>query len=132
MNAILDVHYRDRVAIAGCLISKRWTDDKPHEMLMQIFPDPLEYEPGQFYKRELPCLLGILDKAKQEFETIVIDGFVHLKPPIFRGLGLYLADSLTYEPVIIGVAKNPLKMADKFVPVYRGQSKKPLFISAVN
>jgi deoxyribonuclease V len=32
---------------------------------------------------------------------------------------------------VIGVAKNPLKIAGRFVPVFRGRSRKPLFVSAI-
>ena len=32
---------------------------------------------------------------------------------------------------VIGVAKSPLRIADRFVPVLRGRSRKPLYVSAV-
>jgi hypothetical protein len=47
-----------------------------------------------------------------------------------KGLGIHLFESLSYAPVVIGVAKNPLKIAERFVPIHRGRSRKPLFVSA--
>ena len=84
-----------------------------------------------FYERELPCLLAVLEEAEQEFEAIVIDGYVHLRPDVGKGLGLHLAEALAYSPVIIGVAKTPLQVADRFVPIRRGRSANPLFVSAL-
>ena len=34
--------------------------------------------------------------------------------------------------MVIGVAKNPLAIADRFVPVLRGRSRKPLLVSSIN
>ena len=48
---------------------------------------PASYRPGRFYERELPGLLAVLQEAGEEFKTIVIDGYVHLKPHIGKGLG---------------------------------------------
>jgi deoxyribonuclease V len=47
-------------------------------------------------------------------------------------LGAHLEKILPYSPKVIGVAKNPLRVSDRFVTIFRGKSKKPLFISSVN
>jgi deoxyribonuclease V len=73
----------------------------------------------------------VLKEADQEFETILIDGFVHLLKENGKGLGVHLYESLPYSTTIIGVAKNPLKVADQFVTIYRGRSKRALYISAI-
>ena len=36
------------------------------------------YEPGQFFKRELPHLLGLIDRFGEPPATIAIDGYVTL------------------------------------------------------
>lgn len=87
---------------------------------------------GKFYLRELPCILKILKLADRRFQRIIIDGFVFLREPMVYGLGGYLAQALDYQTVIIGVAKNRLNLAQRFVEVKRGQSSKPLYVSACN
>jgi deoxyribonuclease V len=47
------------------------------------------------------------------------------------GLGARLARALSYSTIIIGVAKSPLHVADRFTAIVRGRSAKPLFVSAL-
>lgn len=35
----------------------------------------LPYEPGSFYKRELPCILSLLKDIYKQLDAIVIDGY---------------------------------------------------------
>ena len=132
MNAILDVHYQKGAASVACGRFSSWTDSSPSGANVSRLDIPSAYVPGRFFERELPCLLHALERERIRFETIVIDGYVHLKPPVRKGLGLHLAESVPYPVAVIGVAKNPLKAADRFVPILRGGSTKPLFVSAVN
>ena len=69
--------------------------------------------------------------AGRRFEIILVDGFVHLEAPRLRGLGARLAAALPYRAAVIGIAKNPLKTADRYVPVTRGRSRRPLYVSSV-
>lgn len=131
MRAIVDVHYSPRQATAACVVFKDWEDQAPAAVLTITLPAPAAYRPGRFYERELACLMAVLQAAGYEFETIVIDGYVHLQAPIGKGLGAHLHGSLTYAPVVVGVAKTPLTVADRFVPVFRGRSRRPLFVSAI-
>ncbi len=56
MIAILDVDYRaDGTAVAACVTARDWADDKPLNEHTTLVPEVALYEPGQFYKRELPC-----------------------------------------------------------------------------
>lgn len=131
MKAALDVHYREDDAAAACAIFTCWEDSSPVELVRSVVPGARMYRPGAFYERELPCLLSVLQAANRRFETIVIDGYVHLQAGVGKGLGLRLSEALPYAATVVGVAKNPLKVADRFVPITRGRSKKPLFVSAV-
>jgi deoxyribonuclease V len=131
MKAALDVYYENNRSTAACVVFKNWSDSKPTEFIRVVVPSTSQYRAGRFYLRELPCLMSVLQRAGQEFQTIVIDGYVHLKNDVGKGLGMHLFESLSYSPVVIGVAKNPLKVADHFVPINRGRSRKPLFVSAV-
>jgi len=130
MKAALDVHYGREGATAACVTFETWGDAAPVEVHRTTVADVAGYRPGRFYERELPCLLAVLRAAGREFEAIVIDGYVHLKPGAGKGLGQHLREALPYPAAVIGVAKNPLKVADRFVPVARGRSAKPLYVSA--
>ncbi|MBS3809831.1 MAG: hypothetical protein KGY38_06745 [Desulfobacterales bacterium] len=130
-SAAIDVYYEDSRWIAACVVFADWQDSRPVEVVRASGPDPRPYKAGRFYQRELPCLISVLERAGHEFDTILIDGYVHLKTGAGKGLGAWLFESLPYSPAVVGVAKNPLKIADRFVPIQRGRSKKPLFISAI-
>jgi len=85
------------------------------------------YQPGQFYRRELPCLLRVLTNVTEPLEAIVIDGYVWLgenRP----GLGAHLYEALARSVPIIGVAKTHFRGAVA-EEVCRGDSRRPLFIS---
>ena len=61
MIACVDVCYREDSARAACVTFQEWEDAAPgSEHVLDI--DKVEpYVPGQFYRRELPCVLAILD-----------------------------------------------------------------------
>jgi deoxyinosine 3'endonuclease (endonuclease V) len=73
---------------------KHWQDSEPVKVLRIVLPAAREYHAGRFYERELPALLAVLQQADQEFETILIDGFVHLQ--VGKGLGAHLYEALQY------------------------------------
>ena len=131
MKAALDVHYESARAAAACVLFHQWQDSAPAQVVHAVVPSVRPYRAGRFYQRELPCLLAVLEQAGQEIDTIIIDGYVHLRADVGKGLGAYLHEALPYPAVVIGVAKNPLKIADRFIHVLRGRSHKPLYVSAI-
>lgn len=131
MKAILDVSYGETLAVAVCLTFQDWSDGEPAGEVRQTLPVPAGYRAGRFFERELPCLMAVLERSGQRFEALVIDGYVHLQPGHGPGLGARLAEELGYPAVIVGVAKSPLVIADRFVPIPRGRSRKPLLVSAI-
>ncbi len=131
MMAAVDVHYEIDKSIAACIAFKEWGDSSPYKSKRITLSPSKDYCPGRFYKRELPCILAVLESIDHTFDIIIIDGYVHLKKDYGKGLGAYLFESLPYTSCIIGVAKNPLKIADNFVQINRGKSKRPLFISSI-
>ncbi len=131
MKAALDVHYGRQRAVVSCVVFETWLDSEPSEIIRVVVPPASQYRAGRFYERELPCLFSLLSRTQPQFRPLVIDGFVHLKAGVGKGLGTHLFESLPYTAEVIGVAKNPLKVADRFVIINRGRSKKPLYISAV-
>ncbi len=74
--------------------------------------------------------MSVLQRADREFDPITIDVYVHLRTDAGKGLGVHLFESLSYSPVVVGVAKNPFKVADHYATINRGRSKRPLFVSA--
>jgi deoxyribonuclease V len=129
MKAALDVCYHDATAIAACVVFEGWLDDTPVDIVREAVSVPRRYRPGRFFERELPCLLAVLSGVRQRLDTILIDGYVHLTEG--KGLGASLHDALASPTVVIGVAKNPLAIADRFVPILRGRGAKPLYVSAI-
>jgi deoxyribonuclease V len=124
--ACVDVDYRGSGAVAAALLFDAWTDDAPvREHVARIAHVP-DYEPGQFYKRELPCLLEVLRGVTPA--CVIIDGFVHLGPERRPGLGAHLATQL--DVIVVGVAKNSFHETPA-TPVLRGASKKPLLVTSI-
>src|SRR5262249_23574876 len=90
-----------------------------------------QYEPGQFYKRELPCLLAVLGHVREPIDVVVVDGFVWLGDETRPGLGAHLHRALGETVPVVGVAKNPFVGAVVAGPVRRGAGRKPLWVTAV-
>ena len=91
--------------------------------------DVAPYEPGSFYKRELPCLKAVLTRLKGNLpDIIIVDGYVDTSPG-HPGLGRRLFDELEGKVVVIGVAKTAFYGAEH-VEVLRGTSQRPLYVTA--
>jgi deoxyribonuclease V len=87
----------------------------------------LPYRPGEFYLRELPPLRALLASMDVP-RLVVIDGYVDLDPRGRPGLGSYLYSE--FGVPVIGVAKSHFHTATHAVPVRRGASNRPLFVTA--
>ena len=111
----------------GVAISS-WESEAAQEEWVIPIPEVADYEPGQFYKRELPCLLTLLEAVPHKIEVIVVDGYVWLGPDR-KGLGAHLHAQLGGETAVIGVAKSHFHEAPG-ISVLRGDSKNPLFVTA--
>ncbi|QRN99667.1 endonuclease V [Archangium violaceum] len=129
MLACLDVDYRPEVTVAACVLFRDWGDATEASHLVERGPPAAPYEPGQFYRRELPHLVKVLAAVPEPLEAVVIDGYVWLgeeRP----GLGAHLYEALGRRLPVIGVAKTAFH-AHVAVPVLRGESRRPLFVTAV-
>src|SRR6184192_1159629 len=128
MLLCLDVHYEDRGATTACVGFSTWSDaDSALELVVRSRSMPAPYEPGQFYKRELPHLLGALDRLPKgtKVEAVVVDGHVWLATNQ-PGLGGRLYEALDRRVPVVGVGKSPFLGGDA-VPILRGTSRHPLF-----
>src|SRR5262245_5390383 len=105
MFAAVDVWYRDDSAAVGCVEFASWTDDAPARQHTTLVEGVSPYISGQFYLRELPCILASLEKCQPGFEAIVVDGFVWLQENTL-GLGAHLYKAIDQRASVIGVAKT--------------------------
>ncbi len=131
MFACVDAYYEIDHAKVACLTFDTWQSDTPKSEYTSLIKHIDEYIPGQFYKRELPCILKILDKVRESIKVLVVDGYVWLDGKRTPGLGAHLYSALHGQIKIIGVAKNAFKDRSQAKRVYRGASKKPLFVTSV-
>jgi len=129
MILAVDVDYRDdnSAKVAGVLF-ENWEDKEPTQILISHIPKVNEYISGQFYKRELPCILDILKQVDDKLDYIVVDSYVYLNEKM--GLGAYLYEALNQEIKVIGVAKSEFRNISNETYLYRGESKKPLYITS--
>lgn len=129
MMACLDVFYHPLKANCACVLFSAWPDSTPVKELVRMVSPIEPYEPGYFYRRELPCLLAILRELSELPTVIVIDAYVWLDVQAAPGLGARLYEVLGQKVPVIGVAKSRFVGAPA-VPITRGKSRSPLFISA--
>lgn len=129
MIAAVDVNYLDEaMAVAAAVIINDFADTVPLAQYSTRVTEFGEYVPGKFYQRELPCIVAVLDKVIENLHVIIIDGFVMLGDG--PGLGYHLWQHLGRQAAIIGVAKSPFPGATP-ITIYRGQSRRPLYITAL-
>jgi deoxyribonuclease V len=131
MKVCVDVDYRDSVVVAACVGFSDWPDGAAaFERSVRFETPPASYEPGELYRREMPYVVELLAGLEEPFDTIVVDGYVWLdggRP----GFGARLHEALGGSRAIVGVAKRPFRNATDAVPLLRGTSKAPLFVSAI-
>ncbi len=130
MILAVDVAYRKDAAIVGGILFRNWTADKPVKELVISCAVPDNYMPGQFYRRELPCIAALLEQVPEKLDCIIIDGFVYLGSDREPGLGKHLRDILDEEVAVIGVAKTEFSETPESCEVLRGKSKNPLYVTA--
>lgn len=124
----VDVHYLDdsvaRAAVVGA-DEERFSQVRRADTA--LVPVTAAYRPGDFYLRELPILRSVIPSAS-ELALIVVDGYVDLDPAGRPGLGAHV--HAEYDVPVIGVAKTAFKTATHAARVIRGQSSRPLFVTA--
>lgn len=132
MILAVDVHYQDPDATVAGLLFPDWPDAQALSRHRLSVPEVAAYEPGAFYKRELPCLLALVDTLPVQPTCIIIDGHVHLGRGQQPGLGWHLWNALAQRPAVIGVAKTPFHDSPLEAELLRGrEATRPLYISSV-
>jgi deoxyribonuclease V len=124
-------YHDDNTATAAGILFSDWQSTEIEQIVIKQLDNIECYQPGSFYKRELPCILSLLDEVKQELEMIIIDGYITLGTSKKPGLGMHLYESLNKSTPVIGIAKNEFTDTPKECRLYRGNSKTPLYISSI-
>ena len=130
MILAFDTYYFEDKAKTVCLVFENWTNSTHTTTYEDLLTGIEEYQSGEFYKRELPCILQLLRQHHLQPEVIVIDGYVYLDGVAKPGLGKHLYDALDGKSTIIGVAKNPFHGITQQSQLLRGKSSKPLYITS--
>jgi deoxyribonuclease V len=123
----VDVDYRDDLAVAAAVCFRGWSATEVEHTAVLAFRDVAPYKPGEFYKRELPCLLGVLGRVPRA-DVVVVDGYVWLDQGR-AGLGAHLHAAL-HQTIVIGVAKTRYAGATGAAAICRGRSRVPLYVTA--
>ncbi len=129
MKICVDVCYRARGATAAGVLFREWDATLPSGEVLAFIRNVAEYIPGEFYRRELPWILALLEKIETLPDTVVIDGHVWLDESGRPGLGAFLFEALDRKVPVIGVAKPPFGKAAGSREVYRGACN-PLHVTA--
>jgi exodeoxyribonuclease-5/deoxyribonuclease V len=133
MILAFDTYYFDNKAKTVCISFDNWEANKISKIQSEILDNIKEYISGEFYKRELPCILSLISRIDlTDVELIIVDGFVFLDDEQKYGLGAYLYNALTNNIPVIGVAKtNFATIKKKKRILLRGKSDRPLFITSI-
>jgi len=129
-----DVYYlANNTAKSVSLIFDDWEAEAPVAVEEVWVNDIAPYEPGSFYKRELPCILKVLEKTDlNSLSAIIVDGYVVLDDEGKKGLGAYLYEALDGKIPVIGVAKRSFHQNQKnVIEVTRGESLNPLYVTSM-
>ncbi|MES2109404.1 MAG: endonuclease V [Bacteroidota bacterium] len=133
MILAFDTYYFNNKAKTVCLQFNDWADKDDYQIYSETLACIEEYIPGEFYKRELPCILSLFAKIDTEnLEAIIVDGYVFLDDDGKPGLGAHLYNAIDGKCPVIGVAKSNFATLDRQKrQVCRGNSKNPLFLTSI-
>ncbi len=129
--AFMDVAYEGPLALSVAVLTTTSDTQAIAGRYWAIQNDPQDYQPASFYKRELPCILNVLEKVEEPLEAIFIDAYTWL-PDGRPGLGAHLFGRLDSSIPVIGIAKSEFCTKEKtgiVKEVLRGHSRRPLYVS---
>ena len=127
---VLDVAYDDdnATAKAAAVVAASFDAGVGEDHVVDV-RGVADYEPGAFYRRELPCLQAALAQLSlQNDAVLVVDGYVVLDDAGRKGLGAHLHD--VTGRAVVGIAKTRFKGSDFAHPVVRGKATRALWVTA--
>jgi deoxyribonuclease V len=128
--AAVDAQYADDTAAVACVTFHDWADSIAAAEYSSRLPAAEAYAPGEFFRRELPCILSALRLFPEPPTLVLIDGYVWLDDEGRKGLGAHLFEALGGTVAVVGVAKRSFRGAKHAAPVLRGESQQHLFVTA--
>jgi deoxyribonuclease V len=128
--AAVDAIYTDDRAAVACVSFGDWPAAAAISEHTTVLSAPESYTPGEFYRRELPCILSVLRLLPDPPEVVLVDAYVWLDGAGRKGLGAHLFDALGGRIAVVGVAKRSFFGATSAREVRRGQSERPLYVTA--
>ncbi|MBI1226336.1 MAG: endonuclease V [Bacteroidetes bacterium] len=128
-----DTFYEGLNAKTVCIGFEEWTSTDYNFLQQESLEIQSEYISGEFYKRELPCILSLLGKMTlSPSDMLIIDGYVYLDDYGKLGLGGHLNHSLDGKIPVIGVAKtNFATIFERKKEILRGKSQKPIYVTSI-
>ena len=126
--AAVDVHYLDTGGARAAAVLA--ADAAFAHVLAErtaVVPRVPPCRPGEFYLRELPPLRAVPDDLSG-LGLLAAGGYADLDPGGRPGLGARA--HAEFGIPVIGVAKSRFRTATHAVPVVRGSSVRPLFVTA--
>ena len=115
--------------MAAGLWFQRWQDGTSSAEVVLAVDRVAPYRSGELYRRELPCLLAVLDQGPPA-DVVVVDGYVWLDGERRPGLGAHLYRALGETVAVVGVAKTRFPGATLAQELRRGTSRSPLYVTA--
>ncbi len=133
MILAFDTYYFENKAKTACIAFANWNTNAGYNIYSETTSNAAPYKSGEFYKRELPCILSLFRKIRVGLpECIVIDGYVFLDDEDKPGLGKHLFQNLNEKIPVIGVAKTHFATLNRNLKlVFRGKSRRPLYITTI-
>ncbi|WP_408952428.1 endonuclease V [Lysobacter sp. Hz 25] len=126
----VDVHYLEAGARVAGVLFDDWADPQATAAHTLNLDQVEDYAPGEFYRRELPCLLALLGRIEPAPACIVVDGYVWLGADRRPGLGAHLWQALDRRCPVVGVAKTRFADTPAEAEVCRGNSRRPLYVTS--
>jgi len=127
MIAAFDVHYWEDGCVAAAVLFSDYSDAEPTAAYTQFLLGAADYIPGEFYRRELPCILTLFKQINEALDEMVVDGYVMLENR--PGLGQHLFKSFDGKIPVVGVAKSKFK-GSFGTEIFRGGSIHPLYVTS--
>lgn len=129
MIVVIDVDYGEKEAYVAGVFAEEVHSAESCGFLRLKVKNYGDYESGQFYKRELPCVKAILEKVNPRIlDFIIVDGYADFGTErVSLGQAVYGA----YGIPTIGIAKKACQYCVLLdTEVFRGSSRSPLFVTS--
>lgn len=136
LKLAIDTFYTEDNAYTVGVFFSRWDDTEPLEIIKHTSKPIYPYVPGEFYKRELPCIMDLLGLVNFDtLSTIIVDGFIRIEKDgvLVPGLGEHLYDEVKDWGIsVIGVAKSKFEGCNRWsIPIIRKEGSNPLYVQGI-